>query len=145
MQLKSTCKRIDNIPTKIVTQDIPWETLIERKTQSPKASITMYYSTKHHWNTTMEAFNAIATTNQSMWTSMNPHIPCHASDLHKMLPWLTCQALSHLNLSLFAFCFLTCHTNNYPCGCLCSSKSHKTTKWYYIKCVLPNSLTTHLI
>ena len=29
---------------KIVTQDIPWETLIEGKTQPPKASITMYYS-----------------------------------------------------------------------------------------------------
>ena len=29
---------------KIVTQDIPWETLIEGKTKPPKASITMYYS-----------------------------------------------------------------------------------------------------
>ena len=52
---------------KIVTQDIPWETLIEGKTQPPKASITMYYSTKkHHCNTTMEAFIAIATTEQTM-------------------------------------------------------------------------------
>ena len=32
---------------KIVTQDIPWETLIEGKTQPPKASITMYYSAKN--------------------------------------------------------------------------------------------------
>ena len=31
---------------KIVTQDIPWETLIEGKTQPSKASITMYYSAK---------------------------------------------------------------------------------------------------
>ena len=46
MQLKSTCKGIDNIPTKIMTQYISWETLIEGKTQPPKASNTMYYSTK---------------------------------------------------------------------------------------------------
>ena len=31
---------------KIVTHDIPWETLIEGKTHPSKASITMYYSTK---------------------------------------------------------------------------------------------------
>ena len=31
---------------KNVTQDIPWETLIEGKTQPSKASITVYYSTK---------------------------------------------------------------------------------------------------
>ena len=29
-----------------VTQDIPWESLIERKNQPPKASINMYYSAK---------------------------------------------------------------------------------------------------
>ena len=46
MQLKLTCKWIDNISTKIVTQDIPWETLIEKKTQPPKASITIYYLEK---------------------------------------------------------------------------------------------------
>ena len=49
-----------------MTQDVPWETLIEGKTQPLKASITMYYSTKNYYNTTMEAFKAIATTNQSM-------------------------------------------------------------------------------
>ena len=31
MQFKSICKRIDNIPTKIVKQDIRWEILIEGK------------------------------------------------------------------------------------------------------------------
>ena len=49
-----------------MTQDIPWETLIEGKTQPPKASITMYYSAKQHCNTTMETFIAIATTEQTM-------------------------------------------------------------------------------
>ena len=44
---------------KIVTQDIPWETLIEGKTQPPKASITMYYLAKHHCHTTMESFKAL--------------------------------------------------------------------------------------
>ena len=29
-----------------MTQDIPWETLIEGKTQPPKTSITMYYLAK---------------------------------------------------------------------------------------------------
>ena len=51
---------------KIVTQDIPYETLIEGKTQLPKASIAMYYSEKHHCNKTMEAFKAIAITKKSM-------------------------------------------------------------------------------
>ena len=35
-------------------------------TQPPKASIAMYYSTKHHCNTTMETFKAIATTKKFM-------------------------------------------------------------------------------
>ena len=68
-------------------------------------------------------------------------MPCFQPS--QMLPWLTCQALFHLTL---AFCLLLVTLyNNYPCGCLYSSKSHKTTKWYYINHVLPNPLTPHLI
>ena len=115
------------------------------KTHPPKASITMYYSTKENHNPTMEAFKAIATTKQSMWTSMNPHIPCHASNLHKCSLWLTCQALSRSTLAFLLSIFSLSYYNNYPCGCLYSSKSHKTIMWYYINHVLPNPLTPHLI
>ena len=91
---------------KIVTQDIPWEILIEGKTQPPKAFIAMYYSAKNTiaiqpWKPS----KSIATTEQSMWTSMNPHILCHASNLHKMLSWLTCQTLSRSTLSFFPSIF----------------------------------------
>ena len=141
MQLKSTCKRIYNIPTKIVTQDIPWETLIEGKNPASKSiHHNVLFRKKYHCNTTMEAFKAIATTEQSMWTSMNPHIPCHASNA----PLANLSSLVLLDSFPFAF-FHSLFSHNYPCGFLYNSKSDKTTKWYYINHVLPNPLNPHLI
>ena len=128
---------------KIVTQDIPWENLIEGKTQPPKASITMHYLEKiplqyNHGNLQSHSHHQAIHVNKH--ESTHP-MPCFQPS--QMLPWITCQALSNLTLSLFSFYLLT--YNNYPCGCLYSSKSHKTTKWYYINHVLPNPLTPHLI
>ena len=52
---------------KIVTQDIPWETLIEGKKPSlQKHPSPCIIQQKHHCNTTMEAFMDIATTEQTM-------------------------------------------------------------------------------
>ena len=118
---------------KIVTQDIPWETLIEGKTQPPKASITMYYSAKtplqyNHGSLHSHSHHRANYVNKH--ESTHP-MPCFQPS--QMLPWLTCQALSCSTLAFLSFLPLN---NNYPCGCLYSSKSHKTTKWYYINNVL---------
>ena len=122
---------------KIVTQDIPWETLIEGKTQPPKVSITMHYSTKislqyNHGSLQCHSHNQAIYMNKHESTHL---MPCFQPS--QMLPWLTYQALS---CSTLAFCLLLVTLsslyNNYPCGCLYSSKSHKTTKWYYINHVL---------
>ena len=127
---------------KNVTQDIPWEILIERKIMPPKASITMYYSTKNTiaiqpWKPSKPYPQSINLCEQA-WI--------HTS--HAMLPTFTNAPLANLSslvsLNSCLFVFL-CHTNIYPCGCLYGSKSHKTTKWYNINYVLPNPLTPHLI
>ena len=88
---------------KIVTQDIPWETLIEGKTQPPKASITMYYSAKiplpyNHGSLHGHSHNRANYVNKH--ESTHP-MPCFQPS--QMLPWLTCQALSR---STLAFCLL---------------------------------------
>ena len=95
---------------KNVTQDIPWETLNEGKTQPPKASITMYYSTKiplqyNHGSLQSHSHNQAIHVNKH--ESTHP-MPCFQPS--QMLPWLTYQALSHLTLSLFAFCLTTTTT-----------------------------------
>ena len=127
---------------KNVTQDIPQKILIEGKTQSPKAFITMYYSTKiplqyNHGILQSHSHNQSIHVNKHESTHS---IPCFQPS--QVFLWLTYQALSRLTL---AFSSSFCHTNNYPCGCLYSSKSHKTTNWYYINHILPNPLTPHLI
>ena len=117
---------------KIVTQDIPRETLIEGKTQPPKASITMYYSEKtplQYNHGSLQIHSHYRAIHVNKHESTHP-MPCFQPS--QMLPWLTCQALSCL---IFLFVFLSC-LYNYPCGCLYSSKSHKTTMWYYINHVL---------
>ena len=109
MQLKSTCKRIDNIPTKIVTQDIPWETLIEGKTQPPKASITMYYSAKM----SLQYNHGSLQSHSHHWAiHVNKHESTHLMSCFQpsqMLPWLTCQAFAPLDSCLIVFpsCHLT--------------------------------------
>ena len=118
---------------KIVTQDIPWEILIEGKTQPPKASITMYYSTK-----TPLQYNhgSLQSHSHNQAIHVNKHESVHSMSCFQpsqMLLWLTCQALSR---STLAFSSSSCHSNNYPRGYLYSSKTHKTTKWYYINHVL---------
>ena len=127
---------------KNVTQDIPWETLIEEKIQLPKASITIYYLVKtplqcNHGSLQSHSHNQTIYVNKHECTHPMPYF-----QPSQMLPQLTFQVLSH---STLAFLSSSCHNNNYPCGCLSSSKSHKTTKWYYINHVLPNPLTPHLI
>ena len=62
---------------KIVTQDIPWETLIEGKTQPPKASIIMYYSTKiplqyNHGSLQMHSHNQEIHVNKHESTHVMP-------------------------------------------------------------------------
>ena len=106
MQLKSTCERIYNIPTKNVTQDIPWETLIKRKTQSPKASITMYIIQQkislqyNHESLQSHSHNQAIHVNKD--ESIH-HMPCFQPS--QMLPWLTCQSLVHSTLAFFPFLF----------------------------------------
>ena len=51
---------------KIVTQNIPWETLIEGKTQPPKASITMYYSIINLFALILPSFNFNFESNESI-------------------------------------------------------------------------------
>ena len=110
MQLKSTCKRIDNIPTKIVTQDIPQETLIEGKIQPPKKSITMYYLEKislqyNHGSLQIYIHNRVIHVNKHEYTHPMPcfqpsqMLPCLTCQALSMLPCLTYQALSHSTLS----------------------------------------------
>ena len=126
---------------KNVTQDIPWETLTEGKTQPPKASITMNYLEKtplQYNHRSLQSHSHHQAIHVNKHESTHP-MPCIQPS--QMLPWLTCQALSCQTLAFSS----SYHTNNYPCGYLYSSKSHKTTKWYYVNHVLPNPLTPHLI
>ena len=135
MQLRSTCKRIENIHTQIMTQDIPWKTLIKGKNSASKSNnlyvlfdkntiaIQSWRPSKNHSHYQAIHFNKHESTRP---------MPCFQPS--QMFPWLTYQALSHSTLSLFFLLLLT--HNNYLCGCLYSSKSHKTTKWYYINHVL---------
>ena len=88
---------------KIVTQYIPQETLIEKKTQPPKGSITMYYLAK-----TPLQYNHGSLQSHSHHRAI--HVNKHESTNHmpsfqpsQMLPWLTCQALSFSTLAFFVF------------------------------------------
>ena len=69
---------------KNVTQDIPWETLIEGKNLASKI---IHHHVLFNKNTiaiqSWKPSKSIATTKKSMWTSMNLHILCHASNIHK--------------------------------------------------------------
>ena len=125
---------------KNVTQDIPWEEIFEGKTQPPKASITMDYSTKYHYNTTIESFKAIL---------RNPCKQAWIDTSHDILLTFTNAPLANVSslvlLDSFPFCLLSFPYNNYPYGCLYSSKSHKITMRYYISHALPSPLTPHLI
>ena len=134
---------MDNIPTKMCHKIYPGKFLLREKNQPPKASITMYYSAKiplqyNHGSLQSHSHNQSIHVNKH--ESTHP-MPC--SQHSQMIPWLTYQVLFHSTLSLFIFFLLT--YNNYHCGCLYSSKSHKTTKWYYVNHVLPNPLALHLI
>ena len=86
-----------------MTQDILWETLIEGKTQPPKASITMYYSTKAPLQYNHESLQ-IHIHNQEIHS--NKHESTHPMPRFQpsqMFLWLTCQALSHLTLAFLLF------------------------------------------
>ena len=112
-----------------------------KKTQPPKASITMYYSEKIPLQ-----YNYWSLQSHSHYQK-NPSAQAWIHTSHAMLPHFTNAPLANLSsLVPLDSCLLSssCH-NNYPCSCLYSSKSHKTTKWYYINHVLPNPLTRHLI
>ena len=85
-----------------MTQDIPWETLIEGKTQPPKASITMYYSAK-----TPLQYNHGILQSHSHYQAIhvNKHESTHPMSCFQpsqMLPWLTCQALSCSTLAFLS-------------------------------------------
>ena len=123
---------------KILTQDIRCKTLIEGKTQPPKASITMYYSAKaplQYNHGSLQSHSHHQAIHMNKHESTHP-MPCYQPS--QLFPWLTYQALS---CSTLTFLSSPCHTNKYPCGCLYSSKSHKTTKWYYINHVLKQCTT----
>ena len=104
---------------------------LREKTQPPKASIIMYYSAK-----TPLQYNhgSLQSHSHHRENFVNKHESTHPMSYlqpSQMLPWLSYQAFFCLTLAFLSF-LVTCHTNNYPCGCLYNSKSHKTTKWYYI-------------
>ena len=95
---------------KIVTQDIPQEILIKGKTQPIKASITMYYLAKiplQYNHGSLQSHSHHRTIHVNKHESTHPMSYFQPS---KMLPWLTCQALSCLTL---VFSSSSCHTNNY--------------------------------
>ena len=128
-----------------MTQNITMKIFIKGKPQPPKESITMYYSAKIPFQYN-HRIRQIHRHNQEMHVKKNEsthRMPCFQPS--QMLPWLTCQALSHSTLVFSSSSCHFSHYNNYPCGCLYSTKSHKTTKWYYINHVLPNPLTPHLV
>ena len=111
MQLKPTYKRIYNIPTKIVTQDIPSETLIEEKKPSlQKHPSPMYYSTKtplqyNHGSLHSHSHHRENYVNKHDSTHL---MPCFQPS--QMFPWLTCQTFSRLTLSFFVSFLVTCHS-----------------------------------
>ena len=88
---------------KNVTQDIPWETLIEGKIQPPKASITMYYLAKkplQYNHESLQSYSHNKAIHVNKHESTHP-MPCFQPS--QMLPWLTCQALSHSTLAFLSF------------------------------------------
>ena len=88
---------------KIMTQDIPWETLIEGKIQPPKASMTMYYSAKTPMQYNHESLQ-IHIHNQAI--HVNKHgsthpMPCFQPS--QMLPLANLSNLVLLDSYLFVF------------------------------------------
>ena len=104
MQLKSICKRIDNIPQKIVTQDIPWKTLIEGKKPSlqkhPSPCIIQPKIPLQYNHRSLQCHSHNQAIHVNKHESTHP-MPCFQPS--QMLPWLTYQALSQSTLPFFSF------------------------------------------
>jgi len=104
MQFKSTSKRIENIPTKMWHKIYPQKpSLGEKKPSSqkhPSPCIIQKKAPLQHNHGSLQ----IHSHNQEI--HVNNHKSTHPITFFQpsqMLPWLTYQALSSLNLSLFAF------------------------------------------